>query len=63
MSFSKLYATVLSSFVQEFKDAKNEKGRKTVVANAVKAVKESKVLLEGQDDLPKDLPTVCILFY
>jgi hypothetical protein len=61
MSFSKLYATVLASFVQQFKDAKNEKGRKTAVANAVKAVKESNILLEGKDDLPKDLPTVWIL--
>lgn len=60
MSFSKLYSTVLAPFVQEFKEARNEKGRKMVVSNAVNAVKESKVLLENADDLPKDLQTVCI---
>jgi hypothetical protein len=60
MSFSKLYSNVLASFVQEFKKAKNEKGRKTVLANAAVAVKNSKVLLEDADDLPKDLQTVCI---
>jgi hypothetical protein len=60
MSFSKLYSNVLAPFVQEFKEAKNEKGRKTVLANAAVAVKDSKVLLEDADDLPKDLQTVCI---
>jgi hypothetical protein len=35
--------------------------RKTVLANAAVAVKDSKVLLEDADDLPKDLQTVCIL--
>jgi len=31
-----------------------------VLANAAVAVKDSKVLLEDADDLPKDLQTVCI---
>ena len=60
MTFSKLYSVVLSPFVQEFKDAKNEKGRKVVVSNAVKAVKASKVLLEDANDLPNDLNLVSI---
>jgi hypothetical protein len=58
MSITKTYAAVLSPFIQEFRDASNEKARKTVIDIAVDAVKRSKALLEDARDLPKDLPTV-----
>jgi hypothetical protein len=60
MTFSNLYGSVLFPFVKQYQDAKNEKGRKTVIANAANAVKESKALLEEADELPKELNTVCI---
>ena len=63
MAFSKLYSGVLAPFVEKFKEAKNEKSRKTVVNNAADAVERSKDLLEDQEDLPKDLQTVCISFH
>ena len=63
MAFSKLYSSVLAPFVENFKEAKNKKSRKTVVNNATDAVKRNKDLLEYQEDLPKDLQTVCILFH
>ena len=63
MLFSELYGNLLSPFVQKFKDAKNEKGRKTVVNNAADAVKKGKDLHEYSDNLPKDLKTVCNVFY
>ena len=58
MTFSQLYSTVLTPFVQKYKEAKNEKGRKAIVNDAADAVKLSKDLLEDADDLPKDLQTV-----
>lgn len=60
MTFSELYGKVLFPFIKKFEDAKNEKGRKTVVNKAADAVKKSKDLLENAEDLPKDLPTVRI---
>jgi hypothetical protein len=60
MTFSELYGKVLFPFIKKFEDAKNEKGRKTVVSKAADAVKKSKDLLENAEDLPKDLPTVRI---
>lgn len=51
---------MLSPFVNEFKEAKNETGRKRVINNASEAVKKAKALLEDENDLPKDLQTVCI---
>lgn len=54
---------MLFPFIIKFKNAKNEKGRKTVIENAVDAVRKSKNLLELEDDLPKDLPTVCICYF
>jgi len=59
MAFTKCYASVLSPFVEKFREAKNEKDRKTVVKNAADAVTNSKNLLEDEEDLPKDLQTVC----
>jgi hypothetical protein len=63
LSFSKIYSSVLTPFVENFKDAKNEKARKTVVDIAVDAVKKSKDLLEDVEDLPRDLQTVCVSFH
>jgi hypothetical protein len=60
MTFSNLYSIVLSPFVQDFKDAANDKGRKTVVSEAVKAVKASKEVMEDSEDLPNDLNLVSI---
>jgi hypothetical protein len=63
MSFRATYRIVLSPFVQKYKEASNEKGRKTVLNDAVEAVKKSKALLEDADDLPKDLPAVSVLLF
>ena len=63
MLFSELYGNLLPPFVQKFKDAKNEKGRKIVVNNAADAVKKGKDLHEYSDNLPKDLKSICNLFY
>lgn len=61
MSFSKVYANILSPFVKNYEEAKNEKGRKEVVSNAVDAVKKSRDLFEDKGDfLPKDLQAVCL---
>lgn len=62
MNFSNLYSSVLTPFVEIFKNAKNDKARKTVVNNAVDAVKKSKDLLEDAEDLPSDLKIVCLSF-
>lgn len=59
MNFSKAYGSILLPFVDEYKTAKNEKGRNGVVKNAVDAVTEGRNLLEDEGvDLPKDLKTV-----
>lgn len=60
MSFSKKYSAVLSAFVKEYKNAKNEKERRMVVTSATDAVEKSKALLEDADDLPKNIQTVRI---
>lgn len=63
MNFSKAYGSILLPFVNEYKAAKNEKGRNAVVKNAVDAVTEGKNLLEDEGiDLPKDLKTVHFFF-
>jgi hypothetical protein len=59
MTFSKIYAAVLSQFINTYVDAKNEKARKAVVNQAAEAVRESKALLEDAENLPKGLQTVC----
>jgi hypothetical protein len=63
MNFSNLYNSVLTPFVQKFKDASNDKGRKRVVNDAADAVRKSKDLLEDAEDLPRDLKAVCLLFH
>ena len=63
MSFSATYRIVLSPFVPKYKEASNEKGRKTVLNNAVEAVKKGKALLEDAEDLPKDLTAVSVLLF
>jgi hypothetical protein len=63
MSFAKTYGDILEPFIKEYKDASNEKGRKTVLNNAVNALKEGRNLVEdGGVDLPKDLQTVWFPF-
>ena len=64
MSFSKVYASVLLPFVKNYEEAKNDKGRKAVLSNAVDAVQKSKNLFEDKgDSLPKDLQAVCLHFF
>jgi hypothetical protein len=61
MPFSKSCGNIISPFVNKYKIAKNEKGRKAVVKNATNAVLKNR---EEQEDkgakLPKDLETVCL---
>lgn len=59
-AFSKCYATVLNPFVKDYQLAKNDKGRKAVLKDAVDAVKENEGLLEEKGvSLPQDLEKVC----
>ena len=44
MTFSKIYGNIILPFIEQYKDAKNDKARKVVIANAADAVKKSKVL-------------------
>lgn len=60
MPFTTRYSKVLAPFLQKYKEATNEKGRKTVLDNAVDAVRKSKAVLEDAEDLPKELPTVVV---
>jgi hypothetical protein len=63
MTFTKDFSIVLSPFVAKYKTANNDKERKAVVRNAVEAVTKSANLREdGTVNLPKELPTVCLLF-
>jgi hypothetical protein len=60
MTFSKCYATILTPFVKDYQQAKNDKGRKVVLKNAADAVTENEGLLEEKGvALPKDLEKVC----
>ena len=62
MTFSNVYGSLLLPFIQNYKEAKNEKGRKVVVGKAADAVRKSRNLLEDKGaDLPKDLQMVCFL--
>jgi hypothetical protein len=65
MSFTDIYASVILPYIANYKIAKNEKGRKAVVAKAVEAVQKSRDLLEDKgDSLPNDLQSVCLhLFF
>jgi hypothetical protein len=61
MSFSEVYGDILLPFVENYKEAKNEKNRAQVVKNAADAVSSSSQLLEDQGvNLPKDLKSVRI---
>jgi hypothetical protein len=60
MTFTQSYGAVISPFVKSFKEATTEKARTTVVRVAVDSVKKCKALVEDMEDLPKDLPAVCI---
>lgn len=63
MSLSKVFGNIISPFVQNFKDAKNEKQRLSVIKEAADAVLKSKDLLEDKEaGLPKDLPSVRNVF-
>jgi len=64
MPFSEDYADVLAPFVDNYKNANNAKSKKVVLKNAEEALKESRNLREdAEDDLPKDLQTVCFIAY
>jgi hypothetical protein len=64
MTFGDVYKNLLSPFVEKYKVAKNDKGRRAVTASAAKVVLESSELLEDQGfNLPKDLPAVCLYFF
>jgi hypothetical protein len=60
MILNATYSALLVPFIKDFREASNEKERKTVISMAVAVVKRSKALLEDAGDLPKDLPTVCL---
>lgn len=60
MSFTQVYGNILAPFVENYKNAKNEKARKGVVETATNAVLNSKNLLEEKGlELPHDLKAVC----
>lgn len=63
MSLTKTYSAVLSPFVKQYQLAANEKGRKTVVGLAVEVVRKARLFLEDAEELPQDLPTVCVPFF
>jgi len=64
MTFSKIYGNIILPFIEQYKDAKNDKARNVVIANAVDAVKKSRETLEDKGvDLPKDLQHVCLFFH
>lgn len=60
MSFATSYASVLSPFVRQFKEASNDTARKAVITLAVDAVTKAKAVLEDAEELPKELRTVCV---
>jgi hypothetical protein len=63
MSFTDLYINVLAPFIQNFRDASNQKERKSVVKNAADAVVNSRLRMENKGaDLPNDLEKVCLIF-
>ena len=64
MTFSEAYGDILLPFLDNYKEAKNEKGRNEVIKNAAEAVKEAGELLEETGIVfPKDLNTVRFLFF
>lgn len=61
MSFAKVYSSVLSPFVDNFKNAKNEKARKVVLSDAAAAVEAHKNSQEDSGELPENLSKVCLI--
>jgi hypothetical protein len=60
MPFRNEYGTILSPFVENYRAAKTDKDKKSIVKNAADAVLASKNELEREGKpLPKDLQTVC----
>lgn len=62
-SFTEVYKTALSPFIQKYADAKNEKVRKVVISDAVAAIHETRENQEDKADLAKDLPKVCFIIF
>jgi hypothetical protein len=60
MSLIATYSDIISPFIQTYREAKNEKGRKKVIVDAVDTVKKSKIILEDGKVLPENLHTVSI---
>jgi hypothetical protein len=59
MSFTQAYGSILLFFIQNYKDAKNEKAQKGMVETANNAILNHKNLLEEQGlDLPQNLKAV-----
>jgi hypothetical protein len=59
MSFTQAYGSILLLFIQNYKDAKNEKARKGMVKTATNAILNRRNLLEEQGlDLPQNLEAV-----
>ena len=64
MTFSKIYGALLLPFVENYRIAKNDKGRNEVLKKAEDAVTSGKNLLEDEGlDLPKDLKSVSFSFH
>jgi hypothetical protein len=60
MSFTQAYGSILLPFIQNYKDAKNEKAWNGVVETATNAILNHRNLLEEQGlDLPQNLKAVC----
>ena len=63
MTFGKVYGSILQPFIEKYKEAKNEKGRTTIINNAVDAVTTFRGLHEDLgDELPTNLKAVCDFF-
>ena len=64
MTFSEAYSKILLRFIDDYREAKNEKGKNEVIKKAVDAVKEGRDLLEETGIVfPKDLNTVHFPFF
>jgi hypothetical protein len=59
MSFTQAYGSILLSFIQNYKDAKNEKAQKGVMKTATNAILNHRNLLEEQGlDLLQNLKAI-----
>jgi hypothetical protein len=67
MSFTQAYGSILLPFIQNYKDAENEKARKGVVETATNAILNRRNLLEEQGlDFLQNLKAFCpitLLFF